>query len=207
MSTQESQMSNAAVRVGARPRRSRLKNILTFCACLPGIAFSGAGTVAASAIVPQQKAMVAEPGNTLVVRTGEPDDATKICPTELETRGTKLRAELERVFAELLDSGKSLNRENDISASVVPYISAGMTFAESECVLRAAGFDVSPHTTAREERDPNGPGDRYAVLASIRNFSRRVLGSVEIYVTLYPKSPGDYSDVKDVDATIFIEHL
>jgi hypothetical protein len=85
-----------------------------------------------------------------------------------------------------------LSYVNDVTASVVPYISAGMTFEESESVLRAAGFVVRPRPGIREEQDPHRLRDWYAVHAEMPDFPRRVLGRIDVYVTLYPESPGDY---------------
>jgi len=124
----------------------------------------------------------------------------------LEQRGITLRIELEKAFDRLAATGK-LSFRNDVTASILPYISAGMTFEEAESVLRAAGFIVYPHPGAREEQDRNRPRDWYAVLAEIPEFSRRVLGNVAVYVTLYPEAPGDYGNVKDLKASIFVTIL
>jgi hypothetical protein len=43
--------------------------------------------------------------------------------------------------------------------------------------------------------------------AEMPDFPRHVLGSVEVYVTLYPVSPGDYANVKDLKASIFVTVL
>ncbi len=196
------------LRGSSKPDRNSLNEILTvaFYSWLLGIVCFGAGTTSTFASVMGQPTAIGQSGASLVVRASEPKDTAKLSHNELEERGIKLRVELEGIFAALSSSGK-LNRENDISTAIAPYIAAGMTFDESEHVLRAAGFDVSPHSVVPEARDSNGPSDRYTVLASIRNFSKRFLGSVTVYVTLYPKSPGDYSEIKDVRAKIFVEVL
>jgi hypothetical protein len=163
-------------------------------------------TTAAFAAVPGQKAIAREFGNALVVRTGEQNETKKLSPDDLKERGIKLRAELEKTFDRLGEAGK-LSYVNDITASIVPYISAGMTFEESESVLRAAGFSVRPHPGAREEQDPHRSRDWYAVHAAIPEFSRRVPGNVAVYVSLHPETPGDYANVKDVKAVMFVTIL
>lgn len=135
----------------------------------------------------------------------EPQDTKKLSPDDLNERGIELRAELEKIFKKLLDSGKSLNRKIDITSSITAYIPVGMTFDDSERILRAAGFEVYPRPGAREAQDPNRTKDWYAVYAEIPNFSRRVLGSVTVAVSLFPESPGDYSNVKNVGATFFLD--
>ena len=120
--------------------------------------------------------------------------------------GIKLRAAIVETFDEIGRGGK-LSYTNDIKTSIIPYISAGMTFEESESVLRAAGFVVRPHPGAREEQDPNRSIDWYAVHAQMPDFPRRILGKIDVHVTLYPNSPGDYTTVKDVDAEIFVTTL
>jgi len=140
-----------------------------------------------------------------ILEAGEPKDTKKLSPDDLKERGIKLRAELENIFKKLLASGKPLNRKIDITSSIAAYIPVGMTFDESERILRAAGFEVYPRPGAREAQDPNRTRDWYAVYAEKPNFSRRVLGSVTVAVSLFPESPGDYSNVKNVGATFFIE--
>lgn len=161
--------------------------------------------IAALAVVPGQKAIVKESERSPVARTSETYE-TKMSAKDLEERGTKPRAELETIFERLLNSGK-LNRQIDITSSIAPYISGGMTFEESESILRAAGFTVYPHPDARKAQDPNRARDWYSVYAEIPNFSRRIFGSVTVAVSLLPESPGDYSKIKNVSATLFLSQL
>ena len=188
---------------GSKSRKSLIFRLSVLAVAIGSL---GVKTTVTSAAVPGWKMIVREGANPFIIRMGEQKDADKMSPDDLKQRGIKLRAELEEVFDKLWRSGK-LDRQIDVTSSMAPYISAGMTFEESESILRAAGFTVDPHPGAREAQDPNRARDWYVVYAEIRNFSRHVLGSVTVAVTLHPESPGDYSNVKEVSATIFVEHL
>ena len=97
--------------------------------------------------------------------------------------------ELERTLDEL--RSVALHREADMTASVTAYVSAGMAFDDAEEILKAAGFDVRPRPGPREAEDINRPTDWYAVHARIANFARRGLGTVDVFVDLFPRSPGE----------------
>lgn len=132
-------------------------------------------------------------------------ESGRLSPGEISERGIRLRAELDKAFDALLDSGKA-NPANDLTTIVLPYIQAGMAFDDAENILRAAGFVVGPRPGPYEEQDPSRPKDWYAVVSTIRQFSRRVFGgSVEAYITLFPEGPHDYRKVKNVDATIYVQ--
>ena len=136
---------------------------------------------------------------------GVQPESGRLSPGEISERGIRLRAELDKAFDALLDSGKA-NPANDLTTIVLPYIQAGMAFDDAENILRAAGFVVGPRPGPHEEQDPSRPKDWYAVVSTIRQFSRRVFGgSVEAYITLFPEGPHDYRKVKNVDATIYVQ--
>ena len=82
-----------------------------------------------------------------------------------------------------------------------------MTFEDAENILRAAGFSVKRHPDASQAKDPNRAIDWYVVGAAIDPFVERLLGKVEVYVGLYPDSPGDYTIVKDVKGYFLIAQL
>jgi hypothetical protein len=118
---------------------------------------------------------------------GELQEPKRLPPEEIRVRGIKLRADLDKVFKGLLDSGKA-GHANDFTAVFQPYIPPGMAVEDAEEVLRAAGFVEPQRPGASEQTAGNGATDRYVIVAEIPQFSRRVFGNVEAFVTLLPES-------------------
>lgn len=110
----------------------------------------------------------------------------RVAPQEIRDRGTRFRAELDKAFNVLGDSGKA-GHANEFTAIAVPYISAGMALEDAEGILRAAGFTEPPTPRAREDRDRT---DWYAVVAEIPQFAGRVFGPVDVFVMLLPPEQG-----------------
>lgn len=125
----------------------------------------------------------------------------KMNSEDLEQRGRELRIQLQKTYEELLASGRLYFWSTDISESVHKYVSRDMSFDEAEAILRAAGFTVGPHPDVNAPPDPNRNKDWYAVLAWIQNFVQHFPIQVSVYVTLFPKSPGDYTSVANVRAS------
>jgi hypothetical protein len=140
-------------------------------------------------------------GDLAVVRA---EGTRKMSPDEIERRGKELRAALQQTYEEIVASAKPSGLQTDITRSVTPYVSAGMTFEEAESILKVAGFEINPHPTADKAKDPNRAKDWYAVLASISSFIQGFMRKVSVYVTLFPKSPGDYTVVDNVQASFFV---
>ena len=151
------------------------------------------------------KAAVAKSTNAQMTWTSETGHMKKMSSSEIDDLAKKLRMELERTFDEL--RSVALHREADMTASVTAYVSAGMAFDDAEEILKAAGFDVRPRPGPREAEDINRPTDWYAVHARIANFARRGLGTVDVFVDLFPRSPGDFTILKGVKATLYIDSL
>ncbi|SRR5579872_174283 len=107
----------------------------------------------------------------------------RLSPEEARDRGTKLRAELDKAFNALPDSGKP-GHANEFTAITLPYISAGTALEDAEAILRASGFAEPPRPHVRDDQDPNR--DWHAIVAEIPQFSGRVFGNVEVYVMLLP---------------------
>jgi hypothetical protein len=135
---------------------------------------------------------------------GRTEGTSKMSPEEIERRGKELRAALQQTYGELVAARKMSGLETDITRFVTPYVSVGMTFEEAESILKAAGFTINPHPTADKARDPNRGKDWHAVLASIPSFVHEFMRKVSVYVTLLPKSPGDYTTVDNVKASFFV---
>jgi hypothetical protein len=127
--------------------------------------------------------------------------------SDIEERGKKLHEQLSRVYDELGKAQKLSGGGTDISGALPPYIVPGMSFREAEAVLRAAGFEIEPYPDVSKVSDPNRGPDWYGVLAIINPFKKLFLGHSDLYVTLLPKRPGDYSTVEKVNATVFVSTL
>jgi hypothetical protein len=132
---------------------------------------------------------------------------TTMIQSDIQERGKKLREQLSRVYDELGKAQKLSGGGTNISDALPPYIVPGMSFQEAEAVLRAAGFIIRPHPDLSKAADPNRATDWYGVLAVINPFKKLFLGHSDLYVTLLPKQPGDYSTVEKVNATVFVSTL
>lgn len=123
----------------------------------------------------------------------------------LEHRGKQLRAAINLTFKKLSDAGALKPRgASDITEVVVQYIPVGTTFDEAEDILRFAGFLVDQRPSA--STTGNRP-DRYDVVGSIVPFVQQPLSRINVYVSLSPRAPGDYSKVSKVSAGIVLSTL
>lgn len=123
----------------------------------------------------------------------------------LEQRGKQLRAAIDLAFKKLSDA-RALKPmgASDITEVVVQYIPVGTSFDEAEYILRSAGFSVDPRPSA----NPTGNRpDRYDVVGSIVPFVQQLLSRVNVYISLSPRAPGDYSKVNKVSAGIVLSTL
>ncbi len=91
-----------------------------------------------------------------------------------------------------------------MSDVVLPFIPPGTTFADAEAILRNASFTVHPYPDPATANDQDRSEDWYAVIASIPFFRKRFLLRTNLYVSLFPRSPGDYSKVVKVIATVLV---
>ena len=131
--------------------------------------------------------VLAQAGNAAAIDMGGLLEPRRLPSEEISGRGIKLRADLDKVLNGLLDGGKA-GRANDFTPVFQPYIPAGMAVEDAEDILRAAGFTEPPRFGANEEQDRNKERAKYVVVAEIPQFSRRVFGSVEAYLTLGPET-------------------
>ncbi|KAF0190860.1 MAG: hypothetical protein FD165_2321 [Gammaproteobacteria bacterium] len=123
----------------------------------------------------------------------------------LEQRGKQLRAAIEQTYKKLSDA-KALKPmgASDITEVVVQYIPVGTSFDDAESILRNAGFKVDPRPSA----NPTGSRpDRYDVVGSIVPFVQLFLSRVNVYISLSPMTPGDYSKVSKVSAGMTLSTL
>ena len=130
--------------------------------------------------------VLGQAGVGTTIEMGEPKRPSQ---QEIKDRGIKFRAELDKAFNALRDSGKA-DHANEFTAIALPYVSAGMALEDAEGILRAAGFTEPPRPGAREEQDRNRRTDWYAVVAEIPQFAGRVFGPVDVFVMLLPPEQG-----------------
>lgn len=123
------------------------------------------------------------------IEVGGRQTANRLSPEVTKERGIRLRAELDKAFDALLDSGNA-DHADKFTAIVLPYISAGMALEDAEGILKAAGFTEPPRPGTSEEQNRSNGKDWYAIVAEIPQFSGRVFGSVEAYVMLLPPAQG-----------------
>ena len=147
-------------------------------------------------------------GITVISSPSKADTARRIATDEpqgsadLSYRAKSLRGDLdEAVDTRPLTGG---SHGTDVSDVVLPYIPPGTSFADAQAILRSAGFTINPYPDLAMVNDQNRSKDWYAVLAEIPFFRKRFLQRIDLYVSLFPRSPGDYSEVVTVVATILV---
>lgn len=126
--------------------------------------------------------------------------------SNFEERGKALRATLEQTYQKLVAAHELRGglHGTDVTDAVLPYVPIGISFGDAEAILRAAGFDVGPHPDINAPAKPNRPKDWYAVISKINPFISTFSAKVSIYISLLPKSPGDFTSVFEVQATFFV---
>jgi hypothetical protein len=127
----------------------------------------------------------------------------------LEQRGKRLRAALQRKYEKLAESHQLRGglHGTDVTDAVLPYIPIGISFSDAETVLKDAGFVVGPHPDLNAPPNPNRAKDWYSVVAKISPFAGRSGTKVDLYVSLLPRAPGDYTVVSKISATFFVSSL
>lgn len=129
----------------------------------------------------------------------------QIVAKDVVQSGRELRAKLQQAYKKLFDSNELRlgPHGTDVTYVVLPYIPIGTSFSEAEAILRNAGFVVGPHPDSNPPPNPNRPKDWYAVLAQITPFAQKFPSRTDLYVSLLPKSPEDYTIVSRIEATLF----
>lgn len=148
-------------------------------------------------------AMASQVVTGIYIRAAEPVIG-QMSSDELAQRGKELRAALQKTYQDLSRARKLSAFGTDITETVLPYIQAGMSFSDAEAILRNAGFIVR-HPDLNQATNPNRAKDWYVVTARISRFATSFLFvSIDLFVTLLPKSPGDYTTVAEISATMFL---
>jgi hypothetical protein len=119
---------------------------------------------------------------------------------DLDERGKTLRENIEELYANM-KRNKNLRARphiNDLSGFLSTYIPEGISFDDAEHILRSAGFDVLERREANAP-DPRGEGfvDKHDVIARML-LPSGFMSRAELMLGMRPKSPGDYSTVKEV---------
>ena len=133
-----------------------------------------------------------------------PQESLSRSSGNIEKRGRELQAALRNAYHQLRSSGKLAGLNTDVTSYVLPYLPPGISFEEAEMILADAGFALGPHPGPDQANNPNRATDWYAVLARISPFVEDPPNKVSVYVTLLPKSPGDYLTVDKLTASFFI---
>jgi hypothetical protein len=120
----------------------------------------------------------------------------------------QLRAAIDKRYEELNGAHGLSGGLNgtDVTNVVLPYIRPGMSFKDAEEILRCAGFDIGAHPDPTPPPRVNRPKDWYAVIARIAPYlSPRFFGcKVDLYASLLPRNPGEYTSVEEVSATFYV---
>jgi hypothetical protein len=87
---------------------------------------------------------------------------------------------------------------------VTQYIPIGTAFVDAQAILLAAGFSVEPYPDLTNGSNPNKAPDWYGVIAKISPFLSQFLSRTDLYVTLMPPSPGEYTEITKLEATFFV---
>jgi hypothetical protein len=156
-------------------------------------------------------AVVALPmsGHAAISTNLDPDSIVQIAESQqpahdLEQRGKALRAELDRSYQKLVRSHE-IAQGTDLTEVVLRYIPIGTSFDEAESVLHGAGFVVRPRPNLNVP-EVNRARDWYAVIAKLA-LASNLVAVVDLYISLLPRSPGDYSDISKVSARIYYATL
>jgi hypothetical protein len=126
---------------------------------------------------------------------------------DLDERGNQLRLGIEELYSSMRRNKTLRGRVNDISDFVRGYVPEGTSFDDAERILRSAGLAVLERPDIDTPDDPFWPNrsDKYDVIATME-LPSEFMSRAELMLGLRPKSPGDYSTVKEVRAAIIVTY-
>jgi hypothetical protein len=128
------------------------------------------------------------------------------CSATDEGLARELRAALDKRYKEPTGAHALSGRPNgnDITDAVLPYLHPGMSFNDSEKILRCAGFTI----THPDPTTPKGFKDWYTVPAIAPYERSRFFGcAVDLRIRLLPPNPGEYTSIEMVSADILARCL
>jgi hypothetical protein len=122
---------------------------------------------------------------------------------DLQQRGRELRGAIDHTYKTLVDRNGLQQglKGNDISPVVSKYIPLGTSFDDAEKILRAAGFTVDPRPG---QNPPEDRPDKHDVVAYIVPYVQGFMSRTNVYISLRPKSPGNYTTIAKVNAGILV---
>ncbi|MBF0560734.1 MAG: hypothetical protein HQL37_01710 [Alphaproteobacteria bacterium] len=132
------------------------------------------------------------------------NDTNTIESNGLAPIGKQLRADIDNEYKRLVEthSLKGGLESNDLTEIVTRYIPVGSTFDDAENILRNAGFMVEPRSGTKSISFGESV---YGVYAKIDQYVHIFMSKTSIYVFLLSKSPGDYSTVSKIEASLTIQ--
>jgi hypothetical protein len=124
---------------------------------------------------------------------------------ETHERGAELRAAIKLTYERLSASGGLQGgfHGTDVTEVFLQNIPIGTPFQEAVAILKDAGFVIDSYPDLNAPPNPNRTKDWYALIARIAPFSNAAFSQVELFVSLLPPSPGEYTIVFDISATFF----
>lgn len=129
---------------------------------------------------------------------------------DLGKRGAELRAALDRAYKRAAAANRLGDPHGaDVTEDVLPFIPIGTPFDDAVTILKSAGFGILPYPNVNAPPNRKRAKDWYALLAGISPYANTFLDRFDpidrtnLYVSLLPPAPGEYTTVLKVDATFF----
>ena len=118
---------------------------------------------------------------------------------------SSFKQDLSKGYNELKLSGKLTSRLGGAKLDniVDKYLPSGVSFKDAEALLRAAGFILHFPDVETGSTNPNRARDWYAVVASISPYESQALFRSDLFISILPRAPGDYSVVLQTSAAVY----
>jgi hypothetical protein len=123
--------------------------------------------------------------------------AEHVSEDTLHQRAEQLRGAIDEVFLQLRASRslkESIHDGNDVTAIVVTYIPAGMSFDDAEVIIKATGWKIEPSRQGH-------------LIARARMRDRLFDAKHALAVEVVPETSDGFSVVKAVSATIYLAYV
>jgi hypothetical protein len=134
----------------------------------------------------------------------------QIVSGDLGKRGAELRAALPRAYKRVATANSfGALHGADVTEDVLPFIPVGTPFTDAVTILKSAGFEILPYPRVNTPPNPNRAKDWYALSARISPYTSGFLDRfdpidrIDLFVSLLPPSPGEYTTVSKVAATFY----
>ncbi|MFY9642451.1 MAG: hypothetical protein WCD20_19770 [Rhodomicrobium sp.] len=128
----------------------------------------------------------------------------QIVSGDLGKRGAELRGALQPAYKRVVAGGGFGPLHGaDVTEDILPFIPTGTPFNDAVVILKSAGFDILPYPNVNAPPNRNRAKNWYALIARISPFANGIFDRYELYVSLLPPSPGEYTTVSKVAATFY----